>query len=278
MYWIYFIEKHNDQAGIWTIACEAKGFRENGTGKGMVTEMRKRVTAAAVMALVLAAAQATGTFGANSPGTGLVIGGGSDGGDSDYNDTTTSSSGTSGSTSGGYTSSTSAGNDTVVIAAGQTAAAGPAGAAAEGSTTVTVETNSRGQAVVGDTALEFVQGSENAVIGLPEPVVNTINSINSGASLAAAGTGLDLTGYNALTGTHALMTKTADTNVEKTGPVEMPLYVPNLIDGLGTVQVLYYNNMTGQWVLINPNRINTAVKTLWVTVPCSGTLTVVYKR
>ena len=74
------------------------------------------------------------------------------------------------------------------------------------------------------------------------------------------------------------MTKTADTNVEKTGPVEMPLYVPNLIDGLGTVQVLYYNNMTGQWVLINPNRINTAVKTLWVTVPCSGTLTVVYKR
>ena len=53
LYWIYFIEKHNDQAGIWTIACEAKGFRENGTGKGMVNEMRKRVTAAAAAIAVL---------------------------------------------------------------------------------------------------------------------------------------------------------------------------------------------------------------------------------
>ena len=112
---------------------------------------------------------------------------------------------------------------------------------------MTVETNSRGQAVVGDTALAFVQGSDHAVEGLPENVVSTINGINSGAALSTVGTGLDLTGYNALTGTHALMTMTADTNVEKTGPVEVPLYVPNLIDGLGTVQVLYYNNVTGQW-------------------------------
>ena len=46
-----------------------------------------------------------------------------------------------------------------------------------------VETNSRGQAVIGDTALEFVQGANAAVAGLPEPVVNTINSINSGKPL-----------------------------------------------------------------------------------------------
>ena len=239
--------------------------------------MKKRITAVAVMALVLAAAQATGTFGANSPGTGIVIGdGGSDG--SDYNDTTTSSGGSSssGSSSGGYTSSTSAGNDSVHIGTGAQAAVVSDGAG--GTTTVTVETNSRGQAVVGDTALAFVQGSDHAVEGLPENVVSTINGINSGAALSTVGTGLDLTGYNALTGTHALMTMTADTNVEKTGPVEVPLYVPNLIDGLGTVQVLYYNNVTGQWVLINPNQINTAAKTVWVTVPGSGTLTVVYRR
>ena len=88
----------------------------------------------------------------------------------------------------------------------------------------------------------------------------------------------ELTGYYALSGTHALMTKTLDTNEEKTGAVEFPLYVPNLMEGLGTVQVLFYDNMLGQWRLITPNRIDAGAKTLWMTVTGSGTISVVYKK
>ena len=89
---------------------------------------------------------------------------------------------------------------------------------------------------------------------------------------------MDLTGYNALVGTHAIVTKDAATNTEKAGLVEVPLYVPNLVDGLGEVQVLFYNNLTGTWTLIQPNRIDTASKMLWFNIPNSGTLSVIYKR
>lgn len=139
-------------------------------------------------------------------------------------------------------------------------------------------THSGGRAVVADTAIEFVQGSQDAVIGLPQNVVASINSINSGADLSQAGTGLDLNGYYALVGTTAVMTYDAVTNTEKTGSINVPLYVPNLIDGLGTVQVLYYNNMTGQWQLLTPYEINAADKMVCVTIPGSGTFSVVYKR
>ena len=46
------------------------------------------------------------------------------------------------------------------------------------------------------------------------------------------------------------MTYQAGTRVEKTGATNMPVYVPNLVEGLGTVQVLFYNNMTSKWELI----------------------------
>ena len=62
------------------------------------------------------------------------------------------------------------------------------------------------------------RGSESAVSGLPETVVSTINAINTGTGLAEAGTGLDLSGYNALVGTTAVMTYQAGTRVEKQEP------------------------------------------------------------
>ena len=114
--------------------------------------------------------------------------------------------------------------------------------------------------------------------GLPESVVTTINGINSGSPLTEVVPGKNLAGYNALVSTHAIVTKDAATNAEKTGQVEVPLYVPNLIDGLGDVQVLFYNNLTGSWIMIQPNRIDTASKMLWFNIPNSGTLSVIYKR
>lgn len=144
--------------------------------------------------------------------------------------------------------------------------------------TTTVETNSRGQAVIGNTALEFVQDSKSAVAGLPETVVNSINGINSGRPLNEVISDVDLTGYNALVGTHAIVTKEAASNVEKTGQVEMPLYVPNLTEGLGDIEVLFYDNMTGLWKVIKPNKVDPASKTIWFNIPNSGTLSVIYKR
>ena len=131
---------------------------------------------------------------------------------------------------------------------------------------------------MGNTALEFVQGSGGAVSGLPETVVNAINGINSGLPLNQVIPDVDLTGYNALVGTHAIVTKDAETNAEKAGPVEVPLYVPNLVDGLGEVQVLFYNNLTGTWTVIQPSRIDAASKMIWFNIPNSGTLSVIYKR
>ena len=223
--------------------------------------MRKKI-ATIVLTTALAASQAVCTYAAGSAGTDPVINSGSSSDGSSYD---------SGVKTGTTTSSTSAtksgqGNNVVQIGVGQT------------SSGAQVETNSRGQAVVGNTALEFVQDSGNAVAGLPESVVSAINGINSGRPLSEAVPGVDLTGYNALIGTHAIMIKDAATNTEKTGLVEVPLYVPNLIGGLGDVEVLFYNNMTGIWQLIKPTRVDAESKMLWFGVPGSGTLSIVYKK
>ena len=135
-----------------------------------------------------------------------------------------------------------------------------------------------GAATVGDTDVAFVKGETHAVIGLPTNVMQTVGSINRNKSVADVNTGLDLTGYNALIGTHAVMTYKAGTTVEKTGNVTIDIYVPNLISGLGDVEVLFYNNMTGKWQLIKPSAVNTGNKTITVTIPNSGTISVIYKK
>ena len=231
--------------------------------KGRVKIMRKRIATIALVA-ALAASQAVISYAANSPGTGPVIGGG----DSDYDigERVDSVLGKGSSATSPTATSSGQGTNAVGIGVGQTV----------GESTVT--TNDRGQAVVGNTALEFVQGNSGAVSGLPENVVNAINGINSGQPLNQVISDVDLTGYNALVGTHAIVTKDAVTNTEKTGPVEVPLYVPNLVDGLGEVQVLFYNNLTGTWTVIQPSRVDAASKTIWFNIPNSGTLSVIYKR
>ncbi len=236
--------------------------------------MKKKTVMAMAMVSVLAVSQATGVLAANpSPDTRPHINTGSDS-DQDLGESLRQYQermGLTGSNSSGGTlmSSTSPNNDVLGVELGQSVTG------QDGSPTVTVD--SRGQAVVGDTALELVQGG-GATAGLPEAVVNTINGINGGQDLSQVVPGVELSGYNALIGTHAIITREIGTNVEKLGSAQVPLYIPNLIDGLGTVQVLYFNNHTGRWELISPSRINTASKTLWVTIPGSGTLTVVYRR
>ena len=212
--------------------------------------MRKRITTIALVA-ALAASQAVISYAANSPGTGPVIGGG----DSDYDI--------------GERVDRVLGKGTVGTAQGvNTVQISKTG----------ITTNSKGQVIVGDTALELIAGDERAVAGLPESTVTTINGINSGSPLSGVVPGTNLDGYNALISTRASVTKDAATDTEKAGMVEVPLYVPNLVDGLGEVQVLFYNNLTGTWTVIQPNRVDAASKTIWFNIPNSGTFSVIYKR
>ena len=212
--------------------------------------MRKRITTIALVA-ALAASQAVISYAANSPGTGPVIGGG----DSDYDI--------------GERVDRVLGKGTVGTAQGvNTVQISKTG----------ITTNSKGQVIVGDTALELIAGDERAVAGLPESTVTTINGINSGSPLNGVVPGTNLEGDSALISTHAIVTKDAATDTEKAGVVEVPLYVPNLVDGLGEVQVLFYNNLTGTWTVIQPNRVDAASKTIWFNIPNSGTLSVIYKR
>ena len=226
--------------------------------------MKKKAVVIAIAA-ALADSQYAAVFAANSPGTGVMIPNEDSDGDYDIGERVDQ-------VTGGSSSASGTGNSSAATPGGQTAAQ------------ITVPTESGtasqsgGQAVVGDTGIEFVQGSESAVSGLPEAVVSTINAINTGNSLAEAGTGLDLSGYNALVGTTAVMTYQAGTRVEKTGATNMPVYVPNLVEGLGTVQVLFYNNMTSKWELITPTSVDVANKMIHVTIPNSGTFSVIYKR
>ena len=91
--------------------------------------MRKRITTIALVA-ALAASQSVCTFAANSPGTGPVISdGGSDGSSYDAGTRTNT------------TAKTGTTTNTVQFGGG-------------------VQTNSRGQAVVGDTALAILSGSK----------------------------------------------------------------------------------------------------------------------
>ena len=84
-------------------------------------------------------------------------------------------------------------------------------------------------------------------------------------------------GIKALTGTHEIITKDANTGTVKTGPVEVSLYVPNLVANVNNVQLLFYDNATGQWQLIPAVKVDPVTKTVAVNVPGSGTLSVVYK-
>lgn len=141
----------------------------------------------------------------------------------------------------------------------------------------TVTVNERGEAVVGDVAIAFAKGA-GATAGLPANTVAAINDINSGKALSEVIKDVDLTGYNALTGTHAIVTKDAATGAIKDTPTEVALYVPNLVGDLGNVEILYYDNVSGKWTLLPAAKIDPVTKVVYVNVTGSGTLSVVYKK
>ena len=243
--------------------------------------MKKKSLTALALAAALAAVPVT-AWGAGSAEYSDGGSGSSYGSSQDYATTVTVS--TTGVKTTGATTSNNLGSS-IGVAVETTTSAGQQ-----------VTVNSKGEAVIGDTAVGFAMGTA-ATAGLPNEIVTEIGKINSGASLDEitptislvqynAQTGqtdvleqsVGLSSYSALTGTHAIITKDASTAAVKTGDVEVSLYVPNLLDSLEGVSVLFYDNATGRWVLLQPLAVDPVSKTVTVNVSGSGTLSVVYKR
>lgn len=142
---------------------------------------------------------------------------------------------------------------------------------------VAVDVNDKGQAVIGDIALSFAEG-EAATAGLPEDVVASINGINAGQPLRQALNSAALDGYSALGTTRALLVRDAATEEEKVATTEVALYVPNLVQGLNHVSVLFYDNATNHWAVLPAASIDWETKIVSVNVIGSGTLSVIYKQ
>ena len=178
--------------------------------------MKKKSVAALILAAALAS-QPMCVFASSSSSS-------DDGGSSATTTTTTSST---------KSESTVTVSSTGVKTTGATTSAAPNGStigvAVDTVTTtgVPVTVNSRGEAVVGDIAIGFAKDPGSATAGLPENVVAAINNINAGKALSEVVQGVDVSGYNALTGTHAIVTKDAATGAVKDTAAEVSLYVPN---------------------------------------------------
>ena len=203
-----------------------------------------------LLTAALVAAQPTSAFAAPSPNTNVSV---DDGDSNGYNDDSSTSSKTTGTGAASSTGTTSA-------------------------NAVSVEgASASGTAVVGDTQVGFATG-EAATAGLPAQTVAAINAINAGTTLTEAVKDVDLSGYSALTSVQAIVAKDVNTNQPKTGEVAVSLYVPNLVQGLNNVQVLFYDNATGLWKLINPANVDVANKKITVNISGSGSFSVVYKK
>ena len=62
------------------------------------------------------------------------------------------------------------------------------------------------------------------------------------------------------------------------GSTTVTMYVPNLVEGLNDVQILYYNQATHTWELMAPSSINYATKEISVTLSGTTPFTIVYKK
>ncbi len=235
--------------------------------------MKKQGLAVLALSVVLAAMPVV-SFGANSvlkPGSTSTAtpssgGSSSDGGSSTSSSSTTVHVSSTGAKTTGASSDTDAKGSGFGVIVEATTSTGQA-----------ITVNDRGEAVIGTTAIGLAKDSA-ATAGLPEGVVSSINAINSGADLNAAGLGLDMNGYAALTGTRAVIVKDNASNTVKEGePVEVSLYVSSLVDGINEVSILFFDNETGQWKLIPAVKVDPVTKTVSFVIQNSGTVCIVHK-
>lgn len=124
--------------------------------------------------------------------------------------------------------------------------------------------------------VEIVQGPASKA-GIPAGDLKTIASINKGESLSNVITDIKLSGYKALLQTSTISVKDKTTNTEIKTDIIISFYVPNLIESLKEVQVLFYDRASGKWIVISPDGIDYKNKKLSVKVTGSGVFTVLYR-
>ena len=109
---------------------------------------------------------------------------------------------------------------------------------------------------------------ENA--GFAWDVIEEINTINAGVEPLYRTIGTNnMVGYVPLAPVHAAVVS---------GSTTVTMYVPNLVEGLNDVQILYYNQATHTWELMAPSSINYATKEISVTLSGTTPFTIVYKK
>lgn len=157
--------------------------------------------------------------------------------------------------------------------AGGITAGGTAGGTAEGGS------GSAGNAItVGNTEIRFASNDEMKE-SFSQNVVDTINTINSGTTPLYRAIGTPETvGYNPLIPVQTLVMTDAATKTKVDEKVTVSLYVPNLVEGLNDVQLLYYNTVTKKWEFMAPAAIDYATKQVTVTLGSDTAFTVVYRN
>lgn len=119
---------------------------------------------------------------------------------------------------------------------------------------------------------------EKALAGLPQEVAGQITGLNAGEALEVA-VGLDdLEGYSALIGTHAITAIDKESGQEGTGMGRLTMYVPNLLESLQDVSVLFYDYADGSWKKLPAETMDADAKTVTVILTGSGIMTVIYRR
>lgn len=189
----------------------------------------------------------------------------------DYHMTDFKGSGASGgSTAGGTTPGIS------VVSPGGTGVAGGTGTA--GGQAGTGAGADTGAGTDTGVSLTLGVGPDPIATGLAADVVEDINTINSGTQplYRTIGTA-DLVGYSALTPVTTVVATEAAVKDPQTGKVALTVYVPNLLEGLNEVQILYYNKATHQWERVTPAAIDYATKQITLNVDDGTPFTVIYK-
>ena len=141
--------------------------------------------------------------------------------------------------------------------------------------TVGAETNGT-KVNINNLKVELVQGPASK-ISIPDEDSKIISAINSGESLDGIIKDLDLSGYKTLVKTSTITVKNKDTNTETKGEAVVEFYVPNLLESLNDVQVLFYDQSTGKWILLKPEGIDYANKRISIKITGSGVFTFIYR-
>lgn len=110
---------------------------------------------------------------------------------------------------------------------------------------------------------------------LPWYAAETVFTINSGTTPLYRATGQpDLVGYNPLIPVQTLVVEGA--SVDPNAVYGVSVYVPNLVEGLGNVEMYYFNIDTKQWEKFVPV-IDYATKNVYVALKPGTPFTVIYK-